>query len=120
MSTPQWITDRAPTRDDADLNGRVEVVSWTARSPGGDSSVQVNWKMVCAGTRWRPTKHWQAPQVEQMPIVVITETCGTCRFYRNGECRRHAPAKDWGGSWWGGSWPQPMSNDWCGEWEAHK
>ena len=112
MSTPQWITDRAPTRNDADVNSRVEI----ARSPGGDSSVQVNWKMVAVGTRWRPTKHWRAPQVEQMPIdTTTTETCGTCRFYRNGECRRHAPAKDWGGSW-----PQPMSNDWCGEWEARK
>ena len=112
MSTPQWITDRAPTRDDADVNSRVEI----ARSPGGDSSVQVNWKMVAVGTRWRPTKHWRAPQVEQMPIdTTTTETCGTCRFYRNGECRRHAPAKDWGGSW-----PQPMSNDWCGEWQARK
>ena len=114
MSTPQWITDRAPTRDDADVNSRVEI----ARSPGGDSSVQVNWKMVAVGTRWRPTKHWRAPQVEQMPIdTTTTETCGACRFYLGtdpdvGICRRRPPVR--------AGWPETTPADWCGEWQARK
>ena len=115
MSTPQWITDRAPQAADLDIEGMIQIPaqpSNLAISRGHDVELDC-WH---PGVPWRHTKRRRAAQSNQLQLATTTtETCGTCRFYRNGECRRHAPAKDWGGSW-----PQPMSNDWCGEWEAHK
>ena len=115
MSTPQWITDRAPQAVDLDIEGMIQIPAQLSNlaASGGRSVELALW---ANGTPWRHTKRRRAAQSKQLQLVTTTtETCGTCRFYRNGECRRHAPAKDWGGSW-----PQPMSNDWCGEWEARK
>jgi hypothetical protein len=121
MTERLWITDRLPTRDDADVNSRVEI----ARSMGGDSSVQVNWKTVGIGARWRTTKHWQ-PQIE-LPIAA-TITCERCRYFQKwskpgGECRRNAPqavmiSADNDDCEQIAYWPGVDCADWCGEWEA--
>jgi hypothetical protein len=44
------------------------------------------------------------PPIEQ-------QICGNCRYFRNLECRRHAPADRFFGVW-----PKPLDIDWCGEW----
>lgn len=114
MSTQQWITDRAPQAVDLDIEGMIQIPAQLSNlaASGGRSVELALW---ANGTPWRHTKRRRAAQSKQLQLATTTETCGACRFYRNGECRRHAPAKDWGGSW-----PQPMSIDWCGEWEARK
>ena len=109
MSTPAWITDRAPTAADLDIEGMIQIPAQPSdlASSSGRSVELACWT---AGIPWRHTKRRRAPQ-PKLPQLTAIEACGNCRFYRNGECRRHAPATGWRGSW-----PQP--NDWCGEWEA--
>lgn len=112
MSTPAWITDRAPTAADLDIEGMIQIPAQPSdlASSSGRSVELACWT---AGIPWRHTKRRRAYQSKQLQLAATAEACGTCRFYRNGECRRHAPAVGWPGSW-----PQPMGNDWCGEWEG--
>ena len=127
MTTRPWITDRPPTRDDADKESRVEL----AKYPEGDSCVQVNWKQVGSGTRWRVTKHWRDP-IQDVPLLVASAhgTCNVCRYWQKwakpgGECRRNAPKAAIlssemleGDSERWCFWPGTDPDDWCGEWEA--
>jgi hypothetical protein len=141
----KWVIDRPPTRDDADKDSRVEL----AKYQEGDSCVQVNWKQVGAGVRWRPTKHWQDPAVAiQLPIATNV-TCSACRYWQKratpgtddadwcgewearsrywqkwakpgGECRRNAPQSVMIHAEIDAYWPGTDDADWCGEWEARK
>ena len=123
-SSRDWVTDRPPTRDDADKESRVEL----AKYPEGDSCVQVNWKQVGAGARWRPTKHWQDPAKQTQ--LITGKSCETCIFFRKwskpgGECRRNAPQAvlqhaDIDDTEHIAYWPGVDPSDWCGEWEARK
>ena len=124
-SSRAWVTDRPPTRDDADKESRVEL----AKYPEGDSCVQVNWKQVGVGARWRPTKHWQDPAIAcQLMKVSFGISCETCRFFMKwskpgGECRRNAPQAvmvhaDIDDSEHIAYCPGVDPPDWCGEWEA--
>jgi hypothetical protein len=45
--------------------------------------------------------------------------CDQCRYWRDGECRRHAPMPRKAGRVALSDWPNVQSNDWCGEWVAH-
>ena len=114
MSTQPWITDRAPTTDDLDVDGMIQIPAQLSNlaASGGRSVELACWT---DGIPWRHTKRRRAAQSKQLQLTATIETCGTCRFYRDGECRRRAPDKDWGGAW-----PQPLDKDWCGEWEARK
>lgn len=38
--------------------------------------------------------------------------CGTCRYYNNNRCRRHAPLRE--------GWPVVCPIDWCGDYELTK
>ena len=121
-----WISDRPPTRNDADKDSRVELAKYRE----GNSCVQVNWQQVGAGARWRPTKHWQNLTIaSQLPIAII-DKCSTCRYWKKwakpgGECRRNAPqsvmihagADDTEHIAY---WPGTDDADWCGEWEARQ
>jgi hypothetical protein len=125
-SSRAWVTDRPPTRNDADKESRVDL----AKYPEGDSSVQVNWKQVGAGTRWRPTKNWQNPAIATQLPISISETCGACRYWKKwakpgGECRRNAPQAvmlhaDIDDAELIAYWPGTDDADWCGEWEARQ
>jgi hypothetical protein len=124
-SSRAWVTDRLPTRNDADKESRVEL----AKYPEGDSCVQVNWKQVGTGTRWRPTKHWQDPAIPNQLPMGITKYCGICNYWSGqgkdseGFCRRYAPhphpatppEKNLIAIW-----PATWDADWCGEWEARQ
>jgi hypothetical protein len=120
-----WISDRPPTRDDADKESRVEL----AKYPEGNSCVQVNWQQVGAGARWRPTKHWQDPVMANQLPMGITKYCASCRYWSGqgkdfeGFCRRYAPRPH--GTVPPGKefivlWPTTWDDNWCGEWEARQ
>jgi hypothetical protein len=122
----KWVIDRPPTRDDADKESRVEL----AKYQEGDSCVQVNWKQVGAGVRWRPTKHWQDPAVAIELPIATNVTCSACRYWQKwakpgGECRRNAPQSvmihaEIDDTEHIAYWPGTDDADWCGEWEARK
>jgi hypothetical protein len=127
MSTSHpWISDRPPTRDDADKESRVEL----AKYPEGNSCVQVNWQQVGAGARWRPTKHWQDPVMANQLPMGITKYCASCRYWQKwakpgGDCRRNSPQvvvlhADIEDTEHFSVWPGTDDADWCGEWEARQ
>lgn len=64
-----------------------------------------------------------------------TETCGSCRFWREddrladipsrswGMCRRHPPSsifQDDENDMEMGDWPSTWNDQWCGEWQQRK
>ena len=51
MTDTDWITDRLPTKADADADGEV-----LAQGKGW-----INWKHVTTGTHWRHTIIWRSP-----------------------------------------------------------
>ena len=122
-----WISDRPPTRDDADKESRVEL----AKYRDGNSCVQVNWQQVGPGARWRPTKHWQDPlTARKSPALLSDPTCKTCRYWQKwakpgGECKRNSPQAvllhvDIDDTEHFAVWPGTDDADWCGEWEARQ
>jgi hypothetical protein len=120
-----WISDRPPTRDDADKESRVEL----AKYPEGNSCVQVNWQQVGSGARWRPTKHWQDPVMANQLPMGITKYCASCRYWSGqgkdfeGFCRRYAPrphAPVPPDKEFIVLWPTTWDDNWCGEWEARQ
>lgn len=54
----------------------------------------------------------RASAVEDVRVV---SSCGTCVYWRNGECHAE-PARDSQGSC--GKWPDTHSSDWCGRWRS--
>ena len=119
MKNPQWITNRPPTEDDVDIKDCIFVPEYKPGIKRKTQSVTLDqyFSIFKDGHPWRRTKrgrkHKPNPVEQNQLLIAMPEMCGTCRFYRYGECRRRAPVEGWGGSW-----PQPMDNDWCGEWEA--
>jgi len=110
MSTHAWRTT-PPSQSDLDINDQI-MIPRSLPSFLGSSGTTIHISQYKDGTEWRPTKRTRKQNKAQL-LISVSEACATCRFYRNGECRRRAPVEGWGGSW-----PQPMDNDWCGEWEA--
>ena len=57
-------------------------------------------------------------------IPTMSESCKTCRFEYERECRRLPPSLDReldleaGGNGRGGWWPEIAEDDWCGEYRA--
>ena len=126
MTSPHpWISDRTPTRDDADVNNFVEV----RRTPNGKQGIQVHWQTVVTGQQWRFNKHWQDPVMANQLPMGITKYCGICNYWSGqgkdseGFCRRYAPRPH-------GTvppdkefivlWPTTWDDHWCGEWEARQ
>jgi len=120
-----WISDRPPTRNDADLNSYVEV----RKTPNGKQGIQLHWKQVVAGQQWRFTRHWREPIQNGLETHPSAHgTCKTCCYWKDlvkpgGECRRNAPqsvtlqaAVDYTPQI--AYWPATHEEDWCGEWEA--
>jgi hypothetical protein len=118
-STYKWITDRSPTEYDVDIKDCImipefraglvqEAVSLTLQDYLRNFKEGQRW---CHSNRKRKLHSIQTDLSESLTV----EQCGSCRFYRNGECRRCPPSPDWGGSW-----PRTYDNDWCGEWEARQ
>ena len=128
MTSPHaWISDRTPTRDDADVNNFVEV----RRTPNGKQGIQVHWQTVVTGQQWRFNKHWQKSlAVKTAPIAQTIQTCSACRYWKKwskpgGECRRNAPQSvmihaDMDYTEHIAYWPGTDDADWCGEWEARQ
>jgi len=122
-----WVTDRPPTRDDADVNSYVEV----RRTPNGKQGIHLHWQMVPDGQQWRFTKHWQDPLIaRKLPALLADQTCSACRYWEKwakpgGECRRNSPQAallhvDIDDTEHLAIWPGTDDADWCGEWEAIK
>ena len=119
MTTSKWITDRPPTEQDVDIRDCIFVREWRDGLLQEKQSVTLQHYLTTFkdGHPWCHTSRKRKRSKEQnnQMTLIADQSCCNCRFYRNGECRRRAPVEKWGGSW-----PQPMSNDWCGEWEARK
>ena len=116
MSTPQWITDRAPQAVDLDIEGMIQIPAQLSNlaASGGRSVELALW---ANGTPWRHTKRRRAAQSKQLQLVTPDEACAACRFYLGtdpdvGICRRRPPVR--------AGWPETTPVDWCGEWEARK
>jgi len=120
-----WISDRPPTREDADVNSYVEV----RRTPNGKQGIHLHWQMVPESQQWRFTRHWQgSPTAKKSPAFQVIQTCNVCRYWRKwskpgGECRRNAPQSvvihaDMDDAEHIAYWPGTDDADWCGEWEA--
>lgn len=66
----------------------------------------------------RPEKYtWLGFSVSRIPsgyfvLRTTMDTCSTCRFWRDGTCRRRSPNMS--------GWPPAERTDWCGEFEAKK
>lgn len=45
------------------------------------------------------------------------DTCGTCRFFQDGFCRRYPPTIVQGAFGAFTSWPDVDRDNWCGEWQ---
>jgi hypothetical protein len=114
-----WVTNRPPTENDVDYLDRILIQDFVQGTKQKNRSITLKayFENLKEGHPWAVTKSRRKLRPFQLSMAehVKTEQCGSCRFYRNGECRRCAPSPDWGGSW-----PQPMDNDWCGEWEARQ
>jgi hypothetical protein len=44
------------------------------------------------------------------------QNCGNCRYFRGGQCRRHAPRPEHREHWQRWDWPKTYIDVWCGEW----
>jgi hypothetical protein len=128
MSTPQWVTDRAPAAGDLDIKGMIQIPAQPSNlADSRGRAVELNcWH---PGIPWRHTKIRRAQQPGQLQLPNdVGESCSTCRYWLKwakpgGECRRNAPQSvllhaDVDDADHIAYWPGTDNADWCGEWEA--
>jgi len=63
--TNEWITDRAPTQDDADLHGDIQVKV----SPYFDVAATYHWSQVDPSQPWRHTRYWNPQQADRIAAL---------------------------------------------------
>lgn len=63
--TNEWITDRLPTEEDADLNGDIQIKV----SPYFEAATTDHWSQVAAGVFWRHTRYWNPQQADRITAL---------------------------------------------------
>jgi hypothetical protein len=63
--TNEWIRDRLPTEEDADLNGDIQIKV----SPYFEAATTDHWSQVAAGVFWRHTRYWNPQQVDRIAAL---------------------------------------------------
>lgn len=90
-----WITDRAPTENDADPDGDVAV----RRQPYREGKkVYRDWSLIAAGTPWRHTEYWTERDTPE-PVTTRRFASITRTVTANGSHTIDAIDTD-GNAWW--------------------
>lgn len=63
--TNEWIRDRLPTEEDADLNGDIQIKV----SPYFEAATTDHWSQVAAGVFWRHTRYWNPQQADRIAAL---------------------------------------------------
>ena len=124
MTSNAWIVDRAPSIEDIDKDGRIQIPVEPSDPLSKGTAVSVScWH---EGLPWRRTHKGAAKQTQ----CVTCKSCKTCIFFLKwskpgGECRRNAPQAvelhaDIDDIEHIAYWPGVDESDWCGEWEARQ
>jgi hypothetical protein len=64
-SKNEWIIGRAPTQDDADLHGDIQVKV----SPYFEFAATYHWSQVDSSLPWRHTRYWNPQQADRIAAL---------------------------------------------------